>query len=363
MTQPATIVCDIGTGLIKLGFAGDLTPAIVVPSVVGIVKQKVSATPPLVVFGKDALAINENIEIDFYYPIDAYDGFYDWEAMVSLLQYSFAMLQIKDFSGHKIFFTRPRGMSRKDLATLYELALILFGFQGVGARTSDSLVLSSHGLESGIVIDLGESFFKVVPVHHGQALYNEGSTMEISGRCISRYYMKMLHDTGHPEFESRSITADPSSKAAQRKGNCHHLTDTFWTLLAERGIEPSEYILRPELSGSREDGLADTVVKTVQTMEFRYSVNLCDSIVLSGGMSLLPGVCEGLQSELNSRIATGLGNGMAQNLAFKVHAAESRGCLPFEGASLFADLVCEEPPFWLTKDEFLATKTLPQMTY
>jgi actin-related protein 2 len=353
MTRGKTIVCDVGTGFVKLGFAGELTPAIIVPSVIGIVGHA-SPKSSEIAFGDDALKISESREIDLHYPIDAYDGFHDWSALAALLGYSFAKIDITDFSAHKIFFAKPQGMKRTDMITLYDVALMHFGFQAVGMRSSDSLVLFTQGLQSGIVVDLGESIFKVVPVHNGQAHYNMGSSMTVGGRYMSLHFMEMLKPTGHSELESADLMTDCSKTQPEQ---CHHLTDKFWMLLDKKGVKTGELVLRPELRGSRELGLAELVFETIQRAEQCFGINLCEKIVLSGGMSLLPGICAGLQSDLNSRFGTDLRNDMMesnQSLGFKVYASECRGVIAFEGAALLADLVSQEPNFWITKDEFLA---------
>jgi actin-related protein len=72
-------------------------------------------------------------------------------------------------------------------------------------------------------------------------------------------------------------------------------------------------------------------------------------------MSLLPGIRERLEKELNQRYTREVLKGdetRSRSWKLEVHAPSSREYLVFEGAALFADLISNESDFWVTKADY-----------
>eukprot|EP00980_Cylindrotheca_fusiformis_P026555 scaffold16396_cov140-Cylindrotheca_fusiformis.AAC.16 len=182
-----------------------------------------------IVLGNDALSIHAHSDIEICYPLDCCGKINDWVALVALLRYSFAKIEVANLGKYQITFVK--GTRPTDEALLYNIMLRNFGFQSIGIYSSDSSVLSTRGVESGIVVDLGESAFKVLPVLGGQALYNLEVNMNVGGRYMALQFMHFLDQKQGTPKPGVNRSNDPTSK--QSKKNCEAAPP--WTLLERRG--------------------------------------------------------------------------------------------------------------------------------
>lgn len=172
-----TIICDIGAASIKLGYAGSLVPEFVIPSVVGI-----DFSSKFRWFGHDAINTYQRGEkITLQYLIDEKGNPSDWVLFEGLLKYSFDQLVGVDCTKHKIVVVVR--MKRDNLA-LCNLLFDRFKFQAIRMYEQSALTLFTQGLETGMVVDLGESEFRIVSVSKGQVVPRLTTTMPMSGRSI-----------------------------------------------------------------------------------------------------------------------------------------------------------------------------------
>jgi actin-related protein 2 len=125
--------------------------------------------------------------------------------------------------------------------------------------------------------------------------------------------------------------------------------------LGRERFEASEALFQPKLVDCEKSGLADIIFETIQEAEIDCRVDLYQNIILSGGTSLLPGIRERLEQDLNLRYTRDILNGdetRSRSWKLQVQAPNSREYLVFEGAALFADLICNDRNFWVTKADY-----------
>jgi actin-related protein 2 len=374
MTQGKTIVCDIGASSIKVGFAGSLTPERVIPSVIGVPRNHYSngkVEKPLI--GKDALKARDRKKIAFQYPMDETGAVQDWNCLESLVRYALGEIGVNECSKHKILITKPYIMKRADLKRLFDLFFIKFGFRAVTMHEQAALVLYTQGVETGIVVELGESMANIVPVYKGHAIPKLDKRMSIGGRSISMYLIKLLRlkgyhmdaredlETGH-HIKERSCYVAYEPRTEERLAEettvledsvC--LQDGTSISLGKERFGAAEALFQPKLWDSEKGGLADIIFDTIQEADIDCRVDLYQNIILSGGLSLLSGLRERLEHDLNQRYIKDVLDGddsRSRNWKLEVHAPTTREYLVFEGAALFADLISNERKFWVTKAEY-----------
>ena len=161
-SQDNTVVFDIGSSFLKVGFSHDSNPK-VIPSIV--------------------LEDGETLE-----PIK--NGIVqDWERFVPLVKK--ALKSLGDFDLDCILVTYPLFCSDDYKKILMEF-FFRFGFKRVHVSLQAPLVLYSRGITSGIVVECGHGFTSIVPVLEGFVDPGQAKRLNITGETISYYLLQLL---------------------------------------------------------------------------------------------------------------------------------------------------------------------------
>ena len=193
MSKPP-IVCDNGTGFVKCGFAGDNFPAHIFPSIVGRpVLRAEEKIQDLVL--KDIMVGDEcTVARDFLetsYPIT--NGIVQkWEDMEHLYNYTFFERLKIDPKEHKIMLTEAAMNPKKNREKLVETMFETYGFNGVHCSIQAVLTLYAQGLLTGVVVDSGDGVTHIVPVYEGFALPQSIRRLDVAGRHLTEYMIKLL---------------------------------------------------------------------------------------------------------------------------------------------------------------------------
>jgi actin-related protein 2 len=373
MKDMKTIVCDIGAGSIKIGFAGKLRPQQVIPTVIAVPQQRDSQG---ILIGKEALNVRYRKDFVYIRPIDEYGIVQDWAALETIVLFALRAIGIHrgHCHNHKILLTKSQTMKRSDIQYLLDLLFNKFHFAAVTMHEQSALVLYTQGVETGIVVELGDTMATIVPVYKGYAIPNLNKRMAVGGRSISQFLAKLLRLRGYHidpcldleaarEIKERGsyVALDPAAeeKLAEETTileKTFHLHDGGTISIGKERFEAAEALFQPGLWDSGETkGLAGLIFETIQEAAIDCRVDLYQNIVLSGGSSLLPGLPERLQAHLirqyEKEVLQGSTTQTSRPRSWKVevHAPETRQFAVFEGAALFADLISNDIQFWTTR--------------
>lgn len=375
MTQGRTIVCDIGTRSIKVGFAGSLTPQQTIPSIIGFPRSQypVDGKTKNTLLGNEALKTSIRQKLVLQYPMDEMGTVQNWDFLESILRHALSDIGITDFTNHKVLLTKPYCMKKVDFKRLFDLFFKTLGFRAVSMHDQAALVLYTQGVETGVVVELGESLTNVVPVYKGHSIPKLEKRMSIGGRTISMYLTKLLRLKGYHldakedletgrgiKEKSCYVALDPCTEERLAEETTvlldnFILHDGTSVSIGKERFEAAEALFKPKLWDSEKSGLADLIFDMIQEADIDCRVDLYQNIILSGGTSLLPGIRERLEKDLNERYTQEVLKGDETRLRswkLEVRAPDSREHLVFEGAALFADLICNETDFWVTKAEY-----------
>ncbi|CAN0094687.1 unnamed protein product, partial [Phaeothamnion confervicola] len=189
-------VLDGGTGFVKVGYAGENFPRSIFPSMVGRpvlraeeVFQKDIALKDIMC-GDEAAAVAASLETS--YPVE--NGIVkNWEDMEHLWRYTFDEKLKIDPSGHKILLTEPPLNPTKNRETMIQTTFEKFGFAAANVSIQAILTLyAQQGLLRGVVVDCGDGVSHVVPVYDGYVPHNLIRRLDVAGRHITRYLIKLL---------------------------------------------------------------------------------------------------------------------------------------------------------------------------
>lgn len=369
------IVCDIGASSIKIGFAGKLKPLQVIPNVIAV--SRFAYLQSEMLLAKEALAAQNRKKYKYIQPIDEYGVVQHWEGLEALLRYSLRAIGVDPTKchEHKILLTKAHSMKRSDAQTLLELIYHKFHFGAVTMHEQAALVLYTQGVETGVVVELGDTMATIIPVYKGYAIPKLNKSMGVGGRSISQYLLKLLHqhqglpmdsredlETGREIKERGSyIALDPiaEERLAEQTTSLEktiHIHDGNTIAIGKERFAATEILFQPKLWDSEQSGLADILFETIQEAPIDCRLELYQNIILSGGSSLIPGLQERLEHDLAKRyheeVVLPSKNAMQRQWKLQVHAPETRRYAVFEGAALFADLIANEQGFWVTKLQY-----------
>jgi actin-related protein 2 len=372
-----TLVCDIGSGSIKVGIAGKLSPDKIIPCLIGCPryssrKNSNSACETLV--GNDALKKGKYQNIGYRYPMTATGHIQDWESLEIVLERALQDFRITDYSQYKVLITRPNSMTEEDLKMLVDIFLVNLRFCALTMHDQAALVLYTQGVETGVVVDLGESTANIVPVYKGHAISKLDRSLAVGGRSISSYLLKLLRLKGFQLNDEEDLELGRQIKEkvcyVALNPNVDERLATETTVLKESFKLPDgniisvgrerfgavEALFQPTLWNSESSGLSDMIFEVINAADIDCRADLYRNVILSGGTSLLPGIQERLERDLNLRYTNDVLDGkQSRSLGWKpqVQAPSSRQHLVFEGAALFADYISDDEKHWISRTEYL----------
>lgn len=374
MSSNKTVVCDNGTGFVKCGFAGENFPTAIFPAMIGrpIIRaeEKVGNVELKdVMVGSEASELRTMLQLT--YPME--NGIIvNWEDMYHLWDYTFYEKLKIDPRECKVLLTEPAQNPKQNRIKMVQTMFERYGFQAVYVAIQAVLTLYGQGIQTGVVVDSGDGVTHIVPIYEGFALPHLTRRLDIAGRDITRYLIKLLLLKGYA-FNS---TADFETIRQMKEKLCYVGYDlnlerklaTETTVLVEsytlpdgrvikvsnERFEAPEALFQPHLVDVESLGVAELLFNTIQSGDIDIRSELYKHIVLSGGSSMYPGLPSRLEKEIKQLYLQRVLNGDSSRLSkfkIKVEDPPTRKHLVFIGGAVLAEIYKDRKEFWITKEE------------
>ena len=207
---------DNGTGFVKVGYAGENFPRAIFPSMVGrpVLRADEAVAEGVVLkdvmVGDEAFPVRHSLECS--YPVE--NGIVkNWDDMTELWNYTFwEKMQINP-AENKILLTEPPQNPLNNRKKIVESMFETYQFAAANVSIQAMLTLYAQGLLSGVVCDTGDGVTHVVPVYQGFVPQHLIKRLDVAGRHITRYLIKLLLLRGKA---CRSICIHASRKSCQK---------------------------------------------------------------------------------------------------------------------------------------------------
>jgi len=375
MDKKNVIVCDNGTGFVKCGFAGSNFPTAIFPSMVGRpilrFEEKVGDVELKdIMCGDEASKLRTMLECS--YPLD--NGIIrNWEDAKHLWNYTFHEKLKVDPRDCKILLTEPPLNPKKNRELMIQTMFEEYQFKGVYVSIQAVLTLYAQGLLTGVVVDSGDGVTHIVPVMEGFAMPHLTRRLDVAGRDITRYLIKLLLLRGY----AFNRTADFETIRMIKEKLCYvgydlklekQLSEETTVLIeqyklpdgrvikmgAER-YEAPEALFQPRLIDVDSGGVADMLFNCINSADIDNRAEFYKHIVLSGGTSMYPGLPSRLEKELRELVLKNVLKGDKARLAkFKIRIEDPprRKHMVFLGGAVLADIMKDKDSFWITKQEY-----------
>ncbi|OQS04115.1 actin [Thraustotheca clavata] len=370
------VVCDNGTGFVKCGFAAENFPRHIFPSMVGrpMLRAEEAVNKDVilkdVMCGDEAAYVRSNLQIS--YPVE--NGIVkNWDDMEKLWDYTFHERLGVNTNDMKIMLTEPPLNPKQNREKLTEVMFEKYNFQGTHIAVQAMLTLYAQGLLTGVVIDSGDGVSHVVPVYEGFVPQHLIRRLDVAGRHITQYLIKLLLLRGY----AFNRTADFETIRQIKERHCYaaldptiernlalettvleetfELPDGRIVKLGRERFEATEALFSPHLIDVEGAGLSDMVFDMCQKAEIDIRPELYKNIVLSGGSTMYPGLPSRLEKDIKDRYLKDVLRGDKSRLSkfrLRINDPPRRKHLVFLGGSVLADMMKDNDQFWISKQEY-----------
>ncbi|XP_074334302.1 actin-related protein 3-like isoform X2 [Apium graveolens] len=392
ISRPA-IVIDNGTGYTKMGFAGNVEPCFVQPTVVAInesfVKQPRSAVKNSNWLAQHSAGVMA--DLDFFigdegisrskssntynlsYPIK-YGQVDNWDAMERYWQQCIFNYLRCDPEDHYFLLTESPLTAPESREYIGEIMFETFNVPGLYIAVQPVLALAAGYTTSkcemtGVVVDVGDGATHVVPVADGYVIGSSIRSIPLSGKDVTLFIQQLMRERGE------HIPPEDSLEVARKvkESYCYTCSDIVKEY-NKHDKEPSKYIkqwkdikpktgapytcdvgyerfLGPEIffspeiySGELTSSLPEVIDKCIQSAPIDTRRALYKNIVLSGGSTMFKDFHRRLQRDLKKLVdarilksdARGIGGIKAKPVDVNVVSHPIQRCAVWFGGSVLA---------------------------
>eukprot|EP01116_Phalansterium_solitarium_P000027 TRINITY_DN1001_c0_g1_i1.p1 TRINITY_DN1001_c0_g1~~TRINITY_DN1001_c0_g1_i1.p1 ORF type:complete len:420 (+),score=142.13 TRINITY_DN1001_c0_g1_i1:96-1355(+) len=335
------VVIDVGTGYTKMGYAGNVEPQYITPTVIATQEGKAAQKTAVQKKGVEDLdffigdeALEKSKTYDIFYPV-RHGQVENWTHMELFWEQCIFKYLRCEPEDHYFLLTEPPLNAPENREYTAEIMFETFNVPGLYIAVQAVLALAASWTSkqvkertlTGTVIDSGDGVTHCIPVAEGYVIGSSIKHIPLAGRDISQFVLQLLRDRNEPippadaldvakrvkeaysyvcpdiVKEFQKYDNDPE-KWIRRVEQLNAVTKKPYTYEVgyERFLGP-EIFFNPEIfSSDFITPLPKVVDDTIQTCPIDCRRGLYKNIVLSGGTTMFKDFGKRLQRDIKKAV-------------------------------------------------------------
>jgi len=359
--QNAAVIIDNGSGMCKAGIAGDDAPRATFPSIVGRPKM------PGIMVGMDQkdTYVGEEAQakrgvLTLKYPIE-HGIIINWDDMEKIWHHCFFNELRVTPEEHSAHLTEAPMNPKQNREKMTQILFETFNVPTFYVSIQAVLSLYASGRTTGIVLDSGDGVTHTVPIYEGYNLPHAIMRIDLAGRDMTDYLVKLLSEVGQSFASSaeREIVRDIKEKLcyvsldfdsemktfaeSSAMDKTYELPDGNTVTVGNQRFRCPEALFQPMKLGKEFAGVHELTFQSIMKCDVDVRKDLYGNIVLSGGTTMFPGIAERLNKEVVALAPS--------SMKIKVIAPPERKYSVWIGGSILSSLSTFQT-MWITKAEY-----------
>ena len=314
-----SIIVDLGSSTIKIGYNNENLPKYELPSYIGethdyIVDGKIIKDENKTYISHTCNQILDNLKL--YYPIK--NGSFANKDDISLIfDFLYKQLEITsptEINSHQILISEPIFNSAQNKRNIAEYLFEKLGAPAIFFGSQPVLSLLGTGRSSGVILESGDNITQCGIIKEGCSLPYTFRRYNYGGSNVTEYFRELLQKRGYFFINSSSYilvklikeaiarTKDFKLPEGTEDDECVNLPDQTKIRIGDEKKKCTDILFDVNLLGKKYSTMDKMILDTINSIDIEMRIKLFGEILLSGGNTSIKGFPETLHKEIKKGI-------------------------------------------------------------